>query len=381
MLFLFGMEATLRGVFWVRDSLLVREERVKIKELEKIFDWVVQYEQERINSARFRWESYVYWRRLPYNGECINVGPGGLRTTWTSEKSVRENQKPIQIWMFGGSTMWGWGSRDDHTISSYVARKLTDHAWNVRVKNFGETGFVSTQESILFQRELLGGLPDIAVFYDGINDIAAAHQNRAVGLPMNEANRRVEFNMLLYPKRGLLALANQEFAVCRFSNALLRRVIGEEPLPRSRDDKDFAQSIADVYMNNTHNVCLIAADRKIDVLFFLQPLAFTRTTQISFEDRYAHNLDFCKELTGTVYKQIQGSTQMQDAAYFHDISDVLDDEPDLCFIDGCHTTEIANEVIAEHMVSRLLATLESRFPDRLSVEKSALSTLVEQTTH
>ena len=71
--------------------------------------------------------------------------------------------------MFGGSTMWGAGARDDYTIPSFLSKMLTQaFPGRIRVVNYGRSGFVSTQERILlFQALQHGCRPQIAIFYPG----------------------------------------------------------------------------------------------------------------------------------------------------------------------------------------------------------------------
>ena len=50
--------------------------------------------------------------------------------------------------MLGGSSLWGFGARDDQTIPSLLARKLHERGLKVEIKNLSELGYVSTQELI-----------------------------------------------------------------------------------------------------------------------------------------------------------------------------------------------------------------------------------------
>ena len=61
--------------------------------------------------------------------------------------------------MLGGSSLWGFGARDDQTIPSLLARRLHDRGVQVEVKNLSDLGYVSTQEVIGLLRELQGRLP------------------------------------------------------------------------------------------------------------------------------------------------------------------------------------------------------------------------------
>src|SRR5439155_17899889 len=100
---------------------------------------------------------------------------------------------------FGGSTMWGTSQRDDHTIAAEAAHRLQALAGpnaRVEVTNFGETGYVNTQELLQLMLELRAGhRPDVVVFYDGLNEVAATVQGGTAGLPQNESKRVAEFTM------------------------------------------------------------------------------------------------------------------------------------------------------------------------------------------
>ena len=158
--------------------------------------WFAEYmEEDRINE-RLRWKSYVYYRRPPFAGRHINVDSAGHRRTHQATP-VDSAGRQRQLWMFGGSTMWGTFQRDSATIPSLVAQRLQDQGIrDVHVTNFGESGYVFTQEVFELMLQLRDGRrPDVVLFYDGINDVAAAVQNGRPGLPQNEFNRAREFSI------------------------------------------------------------------------------------------------------------------------------------------------------------------------------------------
>src|SRR5260370_19103000 len=97
--------------------------------------------------------------------------------------------------------MMGMGARDDQTSPAVLARRLTERGHRVSITNYGQLGHNSTQEVITLQQLLKSGERlDIALFYDGINEMACAEQTgRADGL-FNEARRRAQVN-LLHPDR------------------------------------------------------------------------------------------------------------------------------------------------------------------------------------
>lgn len=100
----------------------------------------------------------------------INSSDGVRRTYRQADAG---DDSPV-LWFFGGSTTWGEGQRDNHTIPSEVARLAEDAGLALRVVNFGRRSYVSWQEVLLFEQQLaVSQPPDLVVFLDGANDIAA----------------------------------------------------------------------------------------------------------------------------------------------------------------------------------------------------------------
>ena len=76
------------------------------------------------------------------------------------------------IWVFGGSAVWGTGVDDENTIPSLI-EKLT----NISTLNLGETGYNTTQELNLLLKELVKHKPKKIIFYDGVNDVGKCMTN------------------------------------------------------------------------------------------------------------------------------------------------------------------------------------------------------------
>jgi lysophospholipase L1-like esterase len=77
--------------------------------------------------------------------------------------------------VYGGSTTFGYGVPDDHTIPSYLQQQMEQKSPGraILVKNFGQGFYYSSQEQQLLFRALKSGdVPDWAIFIDGGNDVA-----------------------------------------------------------------------------------------------------------------------------------------------------------------------------------------------------------------
>jgi hypothetical protein len=157
--------------------------------------WAAQYFAD-LDSTWVQWNPYSYWISLPYRSRFMNIDPDGLRVMFKGKHAAHDaGYGPTRIFTFGGSTMWGEGARDAYTIPSWLQRLLDGTSYDTTVINYGQDGYVSSQEMIfLFEQLQKGNVPDLVIFYDGFNDSTSAMINGAAGVTFGEANRRVEFN-------------------------------------------------------------------------------------------------------------------------------------------------------------------------------------------
>jgi GDSL-like lipase/acylhydrolase family protein len=119
------------------------------------------------------YEPFTQFRERPFHGRFVNVHPAGFRDS-KNEAPWPPAPSALNIFVFGGSTTFGYGVADDQTIPAHLQR-LLDAAKPSRravVYNFGAGFYFSTQERILFEKLLLDGVrPGVVVFIDGLNDI------------------------------------------------------------------------------------------------------------------------------------------------------------------------------------------------------------------
>ena len=123
-----------------------------------------------------RWQPYVYFRQQPFQGHTITINAEGLRATWEPPGTANagETRPPPKVLLLGGSSLWGFGARDDRTIPSLIAKELLTEL-RTQIRNLAEIGYVNTQEMIGVVHELQRGYrPDVVLFYDGVNDTTSA---------------------------------------------------------------------------------------------------------------------------------------------------------------------------------------------------------------
>ncbi len=328
--------------------------------------WVASYWEEfETKLGKLRWEPYVYARRTPYQGEYINISLDGIRKTYSVTAS--EGMKPTKrIFMFGGSTMWGSGARDDCTIPSFFVKETKKKGINCEAVNFGEHGYVSTQEVIELMLQLQkGNIPDAVIFYDGVNDTFAAFQSHVAGLPHNEFNREKEFNLL--ERRELKTYAIQyavrQLSTIRFLNGLLKKLENSDesntfqPLEYVRPISNrelLVREVVETYLSNVTLIRALSKSYGFKCIFYWQPLIYQKK-QLTEYERRAIELEFnypgMREFYLETYAYLnQHAALFKNDSGFYDISLMFNDTTEPLFIDFCHLGERGNNLIAQRMV-------------------------------
>ena len=328
--------------------------------------WFAPYWKEFNDStyASVDWVSYSNYHRRPFSGKYINVDRDGRRASWNPEH--KDAPETIRLAMFGGSTMWGTGARDEFTIPSYVSKMLAErYPQRIRVINYGQDGYVTTQEAITLLREIqMDRVPAIAVFYDGYNEIFTAMQAGAAGIPMNEYNRMREFN-ILHPSRTrdfyleVLTRTNT-FQLLRGLRTALQPEVIADPL-QGKDTEALAREVVQVYATNVETVSAMAKQFGIRVQFYWQPSVYTKRSVTQPEAAIIKSTKDLAEFYKKVQEGVRRNHRLADRSDFRDISGILDSYATTAFIDTVHVTELANRMVASEIVAGLTGTLEQVF--------------------
>ena len=327
-------------------------------------DWATAYFDEFARSVRIDWRPYVEWWQRPYRGAYVTLDERGLRPT-SGEEAASDGA--LHILCFGGSTMMGMGARDSATIPVILARRLAELGYKAAVTNYGQLGHNSTQEVIsLYQLLKRGARADIALFYDGINEMICAEQTGKADRVFNDASRAAEFNLLHPSRRGDLLRAALVALMPR-SLRRLRRLTGlawRGPLPTQEADlsqidmADLARQVIDVYAANLRLVRLLAREHGLRTLFFWQPVLVTKTVKSPDEERF--EADYTTDVAGrrrlyhAVLAERRRRAELAAAADAIDLSAIFDGLADPVYIDAYHLSETGNTAIAEAMLPALV---------------------------
>ncbi len=306
------------------------------KDVFKGVGWAKEYFKEYNKSAKSEYAPFVGYKRVPnFEGSYVNINAESLRKTHYQCPS--KEKRTYKIFVFGGSTVWGMGARDKATIPSFLAKELCDKGFNVEVTNFAETGYTNSQEMIRLILELREkNEPDIAVFYDGANDVWSSFQNKKAGVPQNIQNREKEFNSR--KEANLEGLFSNFYLVV----GKVLRVISKGHL--SQDSNEYLiTKTADVYLSNLEVINGLGENYGYEAFFFWQPVIYSRQNVTASEKK---EVDFVEQMEEDYVKT---TAKVLESESVIDMTGIFDTYSETFYIDWAHVSEDGNLIVAKEI--------------------------------
>ena len=325
--------------------------------------WAAQYWREFTASRRVRYQPYTLWRRAPFRGETINVDERGNRIT----PGARCQPGAFKVFVFGGSPTWGTGSPDWATIPAYIQASLDrSRSGPVCVVNFGESGYVSTQSAIELILQLQdGNVPDLALFFDGTNDVYAGYQSGRAGVHENMEQvaarlerRPVPGEVARVPLIGWSVLyelvANRVVALSQ--PAAPAKLMTYEA--RNIDRQVLTESIIRTYLSNYVTVTGLTRAYDFDAYFFWPPCICAGHKALTHEEEALKRAidPALKALYDSVYKALRPRIQQYRNLIW--LGDVFDTRAELIWLDDVHVTPHGNELLASEVLHAIAPSSE-----------------------
>lgn len=258
-------------------------------------------------------------------------------------------------------------------IQSLIVSLLSTSSVPVKVVNQGQLGYNSTQELIALIRECQSGnAPDIAIFYDGVNDINACGSNLKPGVPARDFMLGPAFDAFQDPT--LWRTATIYATRC----PLARRLAPgwwEGGASRMREHfkhyppQQFAADIARTYIANVVMASAIGETFGFKCVFFWQPCLLTKQSLTETERRlFSHHegeQQFFRLVHDLVRQEKEHLVKHGFAEVGHElfvIDQIFNKAPwheKTAFFDLWHATDEANEQIAQEMVFPLRRIIAS----------------------
>jgi hypothetical protein len=292
------------------------------------------------NRVKHRYEPFVGWKTLPYDGKTTHISKAGLRT---HETKIHESHNAPVVRFFGGSTMWGEGSDDQHTIPAL----FNDLNPGYQVYNHGQLAYNTRQEldeliSVYSRNEKT----DVVIFYDGVNDAAFLCPKVIKELP---AHRLVPmYREKLYAGKFALVkeLASKVF-VEEILNVVRKTTYTATPENSPYDcvsEPAKAETIAEMMVKNWEMAHEIVTTRNGEFIAVLQPSAFTgnpRTDHLQLDQELGKNFE-------AIYSLLQEKITQRNHPWIIDLTRKFDNDEHI-FIDFCHVSPNGNEIIAREI--------------------------------
>jgi lysophospholipase L1-like esterase len=267
-----------------------------------------------------------------------------------------------KVFAFGGSTMWGTGAPDWGTIPAYLEAGLSALRHEpVCVMNFGESGYVSTQSVIQFILEWQSGnVPNLVIFYDGINDTYAAYQS---GRPTHQNFDQIaaRFQQGGSPPPSLVAWiksANSVHLLKRLVDKLRQKAQNTPDLVTYKtmgiEPATLSNSVVQTYINNYEIMNTLAQEYGFELLFFWQPVITIGHKSLTGEEQeMRRQMDSALlDLYESVYGRVQQIAGKYENLYY--MAEIFDEYEPLVWIDETHPTPEGNRLITQKMLQAII---------------------------
>lgn len=278
-----------------------------------------------------------------FDGEVVNQVDGRR----VSVSPDGDDPAARTVWFFGGSTMYGIGQRDGHTIPSAFARAAVDAGIPTRVENFGVPAYLTFQQALALEAALRDGPPpDLVVFYGGFNDTFSGMLRPLVpgepGVPSHGFGIDID------------ALLDDRVA----------EIIGAEPgdeahastLPSAEDRYE---GVLAQYERGVALALDLLAPRGIPLVELWQPTVFSRAVPVAGESASLHDIgwdDFQVRRWAAVDRAVRDRLPSRVV----DLGGAFDGTTDPVFTDQVHTSELGATIVGaaifdqvrDHLVDR-----------------------------
>lgn len=314
------------------------------------------------------YDPFTIWRNIPFEGETVNIDEDGLRVTTNTEC---EQDDAYTVFVFGGSTIWGIGAPDEYTIPSLLQAAMSDLSDDpVCVVNYGESGYIQTQQLIELMEQLQrDNVPDHVIFYDGANDVFSAYQNNNAHVHHNyyQIGRRLEGIEGDDPdgtgqtRSRFMSWLLNDTHIGRWLVSMLPEpertaggIVGNPDAAALPVDVDrLSVEIAQIYETNYRMLSALADQYDFAFDVFWQPVIYTGAKQIT-EEEAAFTTAYDESLfnlQNETYAYIQDIVPEYD--HLHDLANVLDETTDGTYTDYVHLNPIGNQIVADAIMTHI----------------------------
>jgi lysophospholipase L1-like esterase len=314
-------------------------------------------------AAEAPYDPYLGWRVADFHGRYVNIENGVRRTKQAPGANAPD---ALKVYFFGGSAMFGAFQADAGTIASQFAKLAAADGIHVKVVNYGQTAYVNRQEVLLLEQLLVAGKrPDLAVFYDGFNDLMNQFASGPYSRPTTleaEAIRERLARGAVEPDPSLYRAWSDASALHRLGRSLGLLPQQDESgqrlvLPWNGDQMVGARKrgrlAVELHARQVDLAQRLARSYNIQAAYFWQPTIYTKNIADG-EENYVKSQGADPEAWRLATQLVR--ERMKPPVV--DLGDSLDDLTQPVMYDFVHTNEAGAAAIAEALYERLRPQLQ-----------------------
>lgn len=316
-----------------------------------------------------RYDPFLGWTMPDFSGRHVHVA-GGVRRS--SQTTPAGSSDPVDVWFFGGSAMFGLYQRDAHTIPSTFARLAGADGVRVRVVNHGALAYTNWQEILLLERLLTSEpAPDVAVFYDGFNEVLSQFTLGPHDEPSHVGAREIEQRLARTPADVSLRTAlHDAWAEASASHRVARAIGLARPLGYAQTQvrsawvaqtlrvEERGEKAAAIHARGVDVARRLAKSYGFSASFFWQPSVYSKRVRPG-EEQFEAYLGADPRSWHTADRIARSRL----APGVRDVGDALDGVPGPVMYDFVHTNEAGADAVARRLYAELRPALR-RAADR-----------------
>lgn len=358
----FGAFVALSAYHWLRPD--TQDNFAYMSPAYSKYPWASEFwKQERLRwkSEKSKYLPFRVWGVAPWHSTYINTDDtptGAWRRTINTPSC--DTQSASEVWIFGGSTVFGTGVPDWATMPSYLSRELNSAGIGCFVvTNYGSEGYVTNQELILLMEQLkVGRRPGIVIFYDGVNDSYVGALRP--GIPSAHAS----FANIKARVEGSLA-GRIDFLGGSYALQLVKLALGSfhqsSTFAKDREIETKAFAVLDNYEANLHLAKILGEAYGFRVFCFWQPaLVYGHKPLDPFELKIAET-ESTRDLfpaLNPAYEEAKRRAATNGSFVF--LGDIFESMKEPVYIDKwMHLAPVGNEIVARSVAKHVENSLNT----------------------
>ena len=301
-------------------------------------------------SQEYKYEPFTQFTRKAQKGEFLNIHEEGFRHI-QDQCMYPINKSNYNIFLFGGSTAFGYGVGDNDTIPSRIQHRLLNdyNLTNVCVYNFGRGGYFSVQEGILLQNLVREDqIPDMSIFIDLLNDYNSAdYQPRftpQLSDYMEGKNKAIN---------ALSGLPITRIVVYLFSK--------DKPLIKGEEE---LTEITKMYLINKGIIESISEGFGIETYFVVQPIPvykYNLSNHIVY-NKFPHALDILtnSKLGYRILREQYEKLNFRDRKNIIWLADMQENKSENLYVDSDHYNPAFSDEIADEIARNIKSAIHPK---------------------